>query len=244
MSSALSYPLSVAPMMDWTDRHCRFFHRLIAPRAVLYTEMVHAQAVIHNAGRVLPFDEEEKPLVLQLGGSDPEALARAAIIGESYGYDAINLNCGCPSERVQEGRFDACLMADPNLIAACVTVMGEAVAIPVTVKCRIGLDGNHDPDFLERFVSAVKAAGCKTFILHARTAILKGFSPKENRDIPPLRPDMAAAIKAATTQAPAIRAATPTSAPATRVATTTAARPTVATAAAAKPTAARVKAAA
>lgn len=188
--------LSVAPMMDWTDRHCRFFHRRLSPHAILYTEMVHAQAVIHNANRVLPFDETEKPLVLQLGGSDPALLARAAKIGEDWGYDSINLNCGCPSERVQNGRFGACLMAEPDLVAQAVASMRAAIKIPVTVKCRIGLDNVHDPDFLNRFVGTVRAAGCQSFILHARTAILKGLSPKDNRRIPPLRPDMAAAIKA------------------------------------------------
>lgn len=191
------HPVSVAPMMDWTDRACRFFHRLISPRAILYTEMIHAQAVLHNAARVLPFDAEESPIVLQLGGSNPETLARAAKIGQTYGYDAINLNCGCPSDRVQDGRFGACLMREPDLVAACVEAMSHAVSIPVSVKCRTGLDGADDPAFLDRFVSAVKQAGCKTIILHARTAMLKGLSPKENREIPPLRPDMAAAIKAA-----------------------------------------------
>ncbi len=192
-----NHPVSVAPMMDWTDRACRFFHRLISPRALLYTEMVHAQAVIHNAERVLPFDVEEKPLVLQLGGSDTATLARAAKIGQAYGYDAINLNCGCPSERVQDGRFGACLMGEPDLVAACVSAMVDAVSIPVSVKCRIGLNGVDDPAFLERFVGTIGQAGCKTFIIHARTAVLKGLSPKENREIPPLRPDMAAAVKAA-----------------------------------------------
>lgn len=189
--------ISVAPMMDWTDRHCRYFHRLISPGVTLYTEMVHAQAVIHNAARLLPFHEAEHPVVLQLGGSSPAALAQAAKIGESFGYDAINLNCGCPSERVQSGKFGACLMAEPDLVAACIAAMRAAVTLPVTVKCRIGLNDDHDPAFLDRFVRTVKAAGCETFILHARTAILKGLSPKENRDIPPLRPDMAAAVKAA-----------------------------------------------
>lgn len=189
--------ISVAPMMDWTDRHCRYFHRLISPHAPLYTEMVHAQAVIHNAARLLPFDESEHPVVLQLGGSDPDSLAQAAKIGESFGYDAINLNCGCPSERVQNGKFGACLMAEPDLVAACIAAMRATVKIPVTVKCRIGLNDSYDPVFLENFIRTVKNAGCKTFIIHARTAILKGLSPKENRDIPPLRPDMAADIKTA-----------------------------------------------
>lgn len=183
-------------MMDWTDRHCRYFLRLIAPDVRLYTEMVTCGAILHgDRHRFLRFDPAEHPLALQLGGSDPAQLAACARIGADFGYDEINLNCGCPSDRVQSGRFGACLMAEPDLVAACVGAMAEAVKIPVTVKCRIGIDDRDDFDFLARFVDTVRQAGCSTFIIHARKAILKGLSPKENREIPPLDYSRARAIK-------------------------------------------------
>src|SRR5690606_1519584 len=178
---------SIAPMMDWTDRHCRFFHRLLTRRALLYTEMVTAEAVLHgDRDRLLGFDRAEHPVALQLGGSDPARLADAAAIGADYGYDEINLSVGCPSDRVQEGRFGACLMAEPGLVAACVAAMQARVAVPVTVKCRIGIDDQDSESDLERFVSTVAEAGCRTFIVHARKAWLEGLSPKENREVPPL----------------------------------------------------------
>jgi tRNA-dihydrouridine synthase A len=174
-------------MMDWTDRHCRFFHRLLTARALLYTEMITAEAVLHgDRNRLLGFSPEEHPVALQLGGSDPAKLAEAAAIGADYGYDEINLNVGCPSDRVQEGRFGACLMAEPELVATCVSAMQARVTLPVTVKCRIGIDDQDSEDGLERFVSTVAGAGCRTFIVHARKAWLKGLSPKENREVPPL----------------------------------------------------------
>jgi tRNA-dihydrouridine synthase A len=176
-------------MMDWTDRHCRFFHRLLTGRARLYTEMVTAEAVLHgDRDRLLGFSAEEHPVALQLGGSDPARLAEATAIGAHYGYDEINLNVGCPSDRVQEGRFGACLMAEPELVAACVAAMRARVPaeVPVTVKCRIGIDDQDSQAGLARFVSAVADAGCRTFIVHARKAWLKGLSPRENREVPPL----------------------------------------------------------
>jgi tRNA-dihydrouridine synthase A len=173
--------------MDWTDRHCRFFHRLLTGRALLHTEMVTAEAVLHgDRGRLLGFSPEEHPVALQLGGSDPAKLAQAAAIGEGFGYDEINLNVGCPSDRVQEGRFGACLMAEPELVAECVAAMRARVTVPVTVKCRIGIDEQDGEADLERFIAAVAEAGCRTFIVHARKAWLKGLSPKENREVPPL----------------------------------------------------------
>ena len=184
--------LSVAPMMDWTDRHCRVFHRLLAPSARLYTEMVHANAVIHgDRGRLLGFDPVEQPLALQLGGSEPALLAQAARIGQDWGYDEINLNCGCPSDRVQAGRFGACLMREPGLVAECVAAMVAAVDIPVTVKCRLGVDDEHDYERFRAFIDQVAAAGCGLFVVHARNAWLQGLSPKENREVPPLRHDWA-----------------------------------------------------
>ena len=178
----------VAPMMDWTDRHCRFFFRLITRRARLYTEMITAPALVHgDVAHHLDFDPFEHPLALQLGGSDPAQLAHAARLGERWGYDEINLNCGCPSERVQTGSFGACLMREPNLVADCVKAMRDAVALPVTVKHRIGLDSEDDYGFVRDFVGTVAGAGCDVFIVHARNAVLKGLSPKENREIPPLR---------------------------------------------------------
>ncbi len=177
----------VAPMMEWTDRHCRMFLRLISSRAFLYTEMVTAEAVLHgDRARVLGFNAEEHPVGLQLGGSDPARLAEAARIGADWGYDEINLNIGCPSDRVQSGRFGACLMADPDLVGTCVQAMVNAVSVPVTVKCRIGVDDQDGEGSLDRFIDTVAEAGCDTFIVHARKAWLQGLSPKENRDVPPL----------------------------------------------------------
>ena len=188
--------ISVAPMMDWTDRHCRYFHRLLSPNAYLYTEMVTTGALIHgDYERFLRFDPAEHPVALQLGGSEPDDLARCAVMGQEAGYDEINLNCGCPSDRVQSGRFGACLMKEPDHVAACVESMVKAVDIPVTVKCRIGIDEHDDFSFLSDFVGKIADKGCKTFIIHARKAWLKGLSPKENREVPPLDYDRAAAVK-------------------------------------------------
>jgi len=174
-------------MMDWTDRHCRFFHRLLTRRALIYTEMLTTSAVLRgDRARLLGFDTFEHPVALQLGGSEPAALAAAARIGEDFGYDEINLNVGCPSDRVQEGRFGACLMAEPALVADCVAAMKAAVTIPVTVKCRIGIDEQDPDEALFAFAAAVKAAGAGALIVHARKAWLKGLSPRENRDVPPL----------------------------------------------------------
>ena len=174
-------------MMDWTDRHCRFFLRLFSPRALLYTEMVVANAVVRGDREyLLGFDPAEHPVALQLGGSDPAMLAEAAAIGESVRYDEINLNVGCPSDRVQNATFGACLMAKPTLVADCVRAMRSAVRVPVTVKCRIGIDDRDDYEFLSRFVEEVSGAGCSVSIIHARKAVLRGLSPKENREIPPL----------------------------------------------------------
>lgn len=182
-----THRLCVAPMMDWTDRHCRFFLRLLAPRTRLYTEMVPVAALLRgDRARFLAHDSRERPVALQLGGSEPEELARAAALGEAAGFDEINLNCGCPSDRVQRGRFGACLMAEPALVAECVAAMREAVRIPVTVKCRIGIDDQPVPDALFTFLEAIRAAGCATVIVHARKAWLQGLSPAENRDVPPL----------------------------------------------------------
>lgn len=173
--------------MDWTDRHCRFFHRLMTRRALLYTEMVTTGAVIHgDRQRLLGFNAEEHPVALQLGGSDPAALAECARIGEGFGYDEINLNVGCPSDRVQEGRFGACLMLEPNVVADSVAAMKQTVALPVTVKCRIGVDEQDPEQVLFDFAAQVKAAGADALIVHARKAWLKGLSPKENREVPPL----------------------------------------------------------
>ncbi len=183
--------VSVAPMMDWTDRHCRTFHRLLSRKAWLYTEMVTTQAILHgDRERLLGRGEEGDRVALQLGGSDPEALARCARIGADFGYQAINLNCGCPSDRVQQGAFGACLMADPIRVAAAVAAMKDAVQLPVTVKHRIGIDQVEDYGFVRDFVGIVGGAGCSYFIVHARNAWLDGLSPKENREIPPLRPEV------------------------------------------------------
>ena len=190
--------ISVAPMIDWTDRHCRYFHRLLAPHARLYTEMVSTGAILKgDRNRHLAFSPAEHPVALQLGGSAPADLAAAAKIGADMGYDEINLNCGCPSDRVQQGRFGACLMAEPQLVADCVAAMQNAVPVPVTVKCRMGIDNSDDYAFLNTFITTIAATGCDTFIIHARKAWLKGLSPKENREIPPLRYDIAARIKTA-----------------------------------------------
>src|SRR3990167_1664354 len=196
--SALDYRFSVAPMMDWTDRHCRAFHRVLSKRALLWTEMVTADAVVHgDRERLISFNPEEHPVVLQLGGSDPSKLAEAARIAEGFGYDEVNLNCGCPSERVQSGAFGACLMAEPDLVADCIAAMRAAVSIPVTVKCRIAIDDLPAEETLFTFVDKVAAAGCSVFTVHARKAWLKGLSPKENRELPPLDYGLAAKLKAA-----------------------------------------------
>ncbi len=180
--------LSVAPMMDWTDRHCRYLHRLLSRHALLYTEMVTTGALVHgDVPRHLRFNAEEHPLALQLGGSEPADLAHCAKLGEQWGYDEINLNCGCPSERVQRGAFGACLMNEPQLVADCVKAMVDASSVPVTVKHRIGIDKIESYEFVRDFVGQVSEAGCGTFIVHARNAWLKGLSPKQNREIPPLR---------------------------------------------------------
>ena len=192
----LSHRFCVAPMMDWTDRHCRYFLRLISRRARLYTEMVTSGALLHgDVPYHLEFDPAEHPVALQLGGSDPALLATCAKLGERYGYDEINLNCGCPSERVQTGSFGACLMAEPALVADCVKAMRDAVQVPVTVKHRIGLDAGEDYGFVRDFVGTVAVAGCGVFIVHARNAVLKGLSPKENREVPPLRYEVVRRLK-------------------------------------------------
>ncbi len=187
---------SVAPMLDWTDRHCRFFYRLMSKQTLLYTEMVTTGALIQgNYHRHLQFNFEESPLALQLGGSNPIDLARCAKMGEDYGYDEINLNVGCPSDRVQNGLFGACLMAKPHLVAECVAAMQQAVAIPITVKSRIGIDNQDSYEALQYFIETVSNVGCKTFIIHARKAWLQGLSPKQNRNIPPLRYDIVYQLK-------------------------------------------------
>jgi len=185
--SLARYPIAVAPMMDWTDRHCRYFLRQFSPRVLLYTEMIVANAILRGEReRLLAFDPAEQPLALQLGGSNPEELARAAAIGAAYGYGEVNLNVGCPSDRVRNASFGACLMARPRLVGDCVRAMREATKVPVTVKCRIGIDAHDDYGFLQAFVAEVSAAGCATVIVHARKAVLNGLSPKENRAVPPL----------------------------------------------------------
>ena len=189
--------LSVAPMMDWTDSHCRAFHRVLAPHARLYSEMVHANAVIHgDRGRLLAMDPSEHPVALQLGGSEPALLAQAARIGVDAGFDEVNLNCGCPSDRVQAGRFGACLMREPALVAEGVAAMIAAVpGVPVTVKCRLGVDDDHEWERFLAFIDTIATAGCVTFVVHARNAWLQGLSPKENREVPPLRYDWAYRLK-------------------------------------------------
>ena len=193
--------LSVAPMMDWTDSHCRVFHRLLAPHARLYSEMVHVNAVVlGDRHKLLAMDPVEHPVALQLGGSDPAVLAQAARIGAEWGYHEINLNCGCPSDRVQAGRFGACLMREPSLVADSVAAMIDACAslervVPITVKCRLGVDDDHEYDHFRAFIDTIAQAGCGMFVIHARNAWLKGLSPKENREVPPLRYDWAYRLK-------------------------------------------------
>ncbi|WP_276720012.1 tRNA dihydrouridine(20/20a) synthase DusA [Pseudooceanicola nitratireducens] len=183
--------LSVAPMMDWTDRHCRYLHRLMSRNVLLYTEMVTAPALVRGGAlHLLDYSPQEHPVALQLGGSDPEELAQAAVLGAKAGYDEINLNCGCPSDRVQSGTFGAVLMKDPGRVAECVAEMKRAVQVEVTVKCRIGVDDQDPAEVLPEFLSRVGAAGCQRFTIHARKAWLQGLSPKENRDIPPLDYDL------------------------------------------------------
>jgi tRNA-dihydrouridine synthase A len=201
----LEHRFNIAPMMDWTDRHCRVFHRALTRRARLYTEMLTTGAVIHgDRARLLGFDKSEHPVALQLGGSDPRALAQAARIGEDFGYDEINLNVGCPSDRVKDGRFGACLMAEPKLVAAGIEAMKRTVAIPVTVKCRIGIDDQDPEAALDELARDVVAAGSDALIVHARKAWLSGLSPKENRDIPPLDYDRVYRLKATLPHVPVI----------------------------------------
>ena len=200
-----TYRFCVAPMMDWTDRHCRVFHRLMTRRGRLNTEMLTTPAILHgDRGRLLGFDASEHPLALQLGGSDPRDIATAAKIGEDFGYDEINLNVGCPSDRVKDGRFGACLMAEPALVAACVDAMRRAVGIPVTVKCRIGIDDQDSEIALDGLARGVVDAGADALIVHARKAWLDGLSPKQNRDIPPLDYDRVYRLKAAMPGVPVI----------------------------------------
>ena len=192
----LDHRLCTAPMMDWSDRHCRYFFRQLSRRAVVYTEMVTNGALIHgDVDRHLRFHAAEHPVALQLGGSDPAQLAHCARLGERYAYDEINLNCGCPSERVQHGAFGACLMAEPQLVADCVKAMRDAVSIPVTVKHRLGIDSIENYEFVRDFVGTVARAGCETFFVHARNAVLKGLSPKDNREVPPLKYDYVYRLK-------------------------------------------------
>jgi len=191
-----SHTFSVAPMLDWTDKHCRYFHRLLTKNALLYTEMVTTGAILHgNQERFLAFQQQQNPVAFQLGGSDLADLAQCADLVEQYGYQQINLNVGCPSDRVQNGRFGACLMAEPDLVAQCISAMQQRVSIPVTVKSRIGIDDLDSYDALRHFVATVADAGCNDFIIHARKAWLKGLSPKQNREVPPLRYEVVYQIK-------------------------------------------------
>jgi tRNA-dihydrouridine synthase A len=204
-NNMLNNRFSVAPMMDWTDRHCRVFHRLMTRRGRLYTEMLTTGAILHgDRRRLLAFDVAEHPVALQLGGSDPRDLAAAAKIGEDFGYDEINLNVGCPSDRVKDGRFGACLMAEPALVAACVAAMKAAVSVSVTVKCRIGIDDQDPEAALDTLARAVVAAGADALLVHARKAWLNGLSPKENRDVPPLDYDRVYRLKASMPAVPVI----------------------------------------
>jgi len=188
--------ISVAPMMDWTDRHCRYFHRLLSPDALLYTEMVTSGAILHgDRDRLLAFNPEEHPLALQLGGSDPEDLARCTRIAQARGFDEINLNVGCPSDRVQKGRFGACLMLEPELVRDCIQAMLDVADVPITVKCRLGVDEHESFDYFSDFLHTVAESGCTLFVVHARKAWLTGLSPKENREIPELRYDWVYRIK-------------------------------------------------
>ena len=183
----MSHRFCIAPMMDRTDRHCRYFHRLLTKRSFLYTEMLHSNAILNgNTSKLLEYDQEEHPLAIQLGGSDPVSLAEASVISEEFGYKEINLNIGCPSTKVQKGRFGAVLMKEPGLVSKCISAMKKSVNIPVTVKCRIGVDDMDEDTYLDKFIKEVSFAGCETFIIHARKAWLKGLSPKDNREIPPL----------------------------------------------------------
>ena len=203
--TGLDRKFAIAPMMEWTDRHCRFFHRLLSSRALIYTEMITAGAVLHgDRSRLLAFDPSEHPVALQLGGSDPRELARCARIAEQLGYDEVNLNVGCPSDRVQLGRFGACLMAEPDLVGDCVVAMKSAVAIPVTVKCRIGIDEQDPEEALEALTRALLPAGVDALIVHARKAWLAGLSPRENRDLPPLDYDRVHRLKAAHLKLPVV----------------------------------------
>jgi tRNA-dihydrouridine synthase A len=205
MKDQTRWRFCIAPMMEWTDRHCRFFHRLLTRRALIYTEMVTTGAVLHgDRSRLIGFDSFEHPVALQLGGSDPVALAQCARIAADFGYDEINLNVGCPSDRVQEGRFGACLMKEPALVGDCVAAMRAAVRIPVTVKCRIGIDDQDPAMALPAMTEVVKAAGATALVVHARKAWLTGLSPRENRDIPPLDYDIVFRLKAAHSDLPII----------------------------------------
>ena len=183
----MSHRFCIAPMMDRTDRHCRYFHRLLTKRSFLYTEMLHSNAILNgNTSKLLEYDQEEHPLAIQLGGSDPVSLAEASVISEEFGYKEINLNIGCPSTKVQKGRFGAVLMKEPGLVSKCISAMKKSVSIPVTVKCRIGVDDMDEDAYLDKFIKEVSFSGCDTFIIHARKAWLSGLSPKDNREIPPL----------------------------------------------------------
>jgi tRNA-dihydrouridine synthase A len=196
MIDKLVHTLSVAPMLDWTDKHCRFFHRLLTPNAILYTEMLTTGAIIYgNAAKYLDFNQAEHPVILQLGGSDPAEMAKCALIAQNHGYAGVNINCGCPSERVQKGSFGACLMQDPDLVVDCYTAMSETCNLPISVKHRIGVNDIEDYSFLAIFVEKLYDAGCRNFIVHARNAILKGLSPKENREIPKLKYDYVYKLK-------------------------------------------------
>jgi len=192
----LDRTLNVAPMMDWTDRHCRFFHRQLAPSALLYTEMVTTGAVLHgDRVKLLGYSEAEHPVALQLGGSEPAELARSAKIAEALGYDEVNLNVGCPSDRVQKGRFGACLMLEPELVRDCLAAMADAVSVPVSVKSRLGADDHYSYGYFRDFAGTVMASGCRVFIAHARKAVLDGLSPKQNREVPPLHHDWVYRLK-------------------------------------------------
>src|ERR1700761_2573947 len=205
VSNIIDRRFSIAPMMDWTDRQCRFFHRLLTRRALIYTEMITTGALLHgDRARLLRFDAAEHPVALQVGGSDPAALAQCARMAEDFGYDEININVGCPSDRVQDGRFGACLMAEPALVAEGIGAMKQAVRIPVTVKCRIGIDDQDPEQALDTLARHVVAAGTDALIVHARKAWLKGLSPKENRDIPPLDYDRVYRLKASLPDVPVI----------------------------------------
>lgn len=196
MTVTLDRRLSVAPMLDWTDRHCRYFHRLISTQVLLYTEMITTPAILRgDQEKHLGFSKQEHPVALQLGGSDAEDLASCAKIAEDMGYAEVNLNVGCPSDRVQKGRFGACLMKEPELVAECFTAMQSAVKIPITIKSRIGVDDDDSYKSFENFIQTVKSAGCETFIIHARKALLKGLSPKQNRTVPPLKYEYAYQLK-------------------------------------------------